>query len=454
MYDLILKNGTVISGQGEEAIDLAIKGGKIAGRLSPGMEVETAEIIDAAGLHVFPGVVDGHCHMRDPGRMEREDFWTGTQAAAAGGITTACEMPISIPPVYTAEIFHQRAETVQPRSLIDFALYGTAGYENIEHIQGLADAGAVAFKTYLHPAEPGREKEFTGLICPDSATQYEAMEMVAKTGRRHCLHCETNELVEMFTARLKQTGRMDGRVHSECRPGVCEDSSVALSLSMAADLDASLVICHMSSAGAVQLVKEAKARGVNVVAETCPSYIFMSDDYLEKFGPYAKNNPPLRSEENRQRLWEYIYDGTIDYIATDHSPWRPESKDGGIFDANAGLASFDMILPLLIDAINRGVIEPGKVATMLCEKPAEVFQLNSKGHLTPGFDADFVLVDMGGSFVFDKSKSHSKAGETMKAFDGMKLSGKIRSTWVRGTKVQEDGQTTAEAGYGRLVTPR
>ena len=454
MYDLIIKNGSVVSGEGVEAIDLAIKDGKIAGLLAPGAEDETQETLDASGLHIFPGVVDGHCHMRDPGRMEREDFWTGTQAAAAGGITTACEMPISIPPVYTADIFQQRAETVQPRALIDFALYGTAGYENVEHIEGLAEAGAVAFKTYLHPAEPGREKEFTGLICPDSASQYETMEMVAKTGRRHCLHCETNELVEMFTARMKKTGRTDGRVHTECRPAVCEDSSVALSLSMAADLNASLVICHMSSAGAVQLVKEAKARGVDVVAETCPSYIFMSDEYLQKFGPYAKNNPPLRSEENRQRLWEFINDGTIDYIATDHSPWRPESKDGGIFDANAGLASFDMILPLLLDGINRAVITPEKTVRMLSEKPAEVFQLSSKGHLKPGFDADFVLVDMGSSFVFDKSKSHSKAGETMKAFDGMELSGRIRSTWVRGTKVQEDGQTTADAGYGRLVTPQ
>ncbi len=178
MYDLIIKNGSVVSGAGIEAINLAVKDGKIAACLSSGADAEAAEILDAEGLHIFPGVVDGHCHMRDPGRMEREDFWTGTQAAAAGGITTACEMPISIPPVYTAEIFRQRAETVQPRALIDFALYGTAGYENIEHIQGLADAGAVAFKTYLHPAEPGREKEFTGIICPDSASQYEAMEML------------------------------------------------------------------------------------------------------------------------------------------------------------------------------------------------------------------------------------------------------------------------------------
>lgn len=453
LYDLLIKNGTLVSSEGERLIDIGITKGKIAAHLLPGEEIQAKEIVDAIGLHVFPGIVDGHCHMRDPGRMEREDFWTGTQAAAAGGITTVCEMPISIPPVYTAEILKKRVETVQPRALIDFALYGTAGFENLDEIQGLADAGAVAFKTYLHPAEPGREKEFTGIICPDPGSQYEAMEAVARTGRRHCLHCETNDMVVMFTRRLRESGRTDGLVHTESRPAVCEDSSVALSLAIGASLDASMVICHMSSAGAVQLVKEAKARGVDVIAETCPSYLFMSDAYLEKFGPYAKNNPPLRSEENRQQLWEYINDGTIDYIATDHSPWRPESKDGGIFTANAGIASFDMILPLMIDAINRGVISYSKAATMLNEKPADTFKLSQKGHLKPGYDADFVLVNMADEFIFDMKKSYSKAGQTMHIFDGQKLLGKIQSTWVRGTKVHEDGKTTAKAGHGQFVRP-
>lgn len=452
-FDLLIKNGTLVSSEGERLQDIAIGNGKVAALLTPGQDLAAEEIIDAKGLHVFPGIVDGHCHMRDPGRMEREDFWTGTQAAAAGGITTVCEMPISIPPVYTAEILKQRAETVQPRALIDFALYGTAGFENLDEIQGLADAGAVAFKTYLHPAEPGREKEFTGLICPDSGSQYETMEVVAKTGLRHCLHCETNEMILMFTKKLKNSGRTDGLVHTESRPAVCEDSSVALSLAIGTTVGASMVICHMSSAGAVQLVKEAKARGVDVMAETCPTYIFMSDEYLKKFGPYAKNNPPLRSEENKQKLWEYINDGTMDYIATDHSPWRPESKDGGIFTANSGIASFDMIMPLMIDAINHHVISYSKAAAMLSEKPAEVFKLGEKGHLKPGYDADFVLVNMKDEFIFDMKKSYSKAGETMHVFDGRKFSGKIKSTWVRGTKVHEDGKTVAEAGHGQFVRP-
>lgn len=292
MFDLLIKNGTLVSGQGTALMDIAVTDGKVAAVFSPGQNISAKDILDATGLHIFPGVVDGHCHMRDPGRMEREDFWTGTQAAAAGGITTVCEMPISIPPVYTAEILHQRKETVQPRALVDFALYGTAGYENLDHVQELADAGAVAFKTYLHPAEPGREKEFTGIVCPDAGSQYETMEAVAKTGRRHSIHCEVNEMVNFFTARMKETGRTDGKVHSECRPAVCEDASVAMTLAIAANLDATVIIPHMSSANAIDLVKEAKARGVDVVAETCPSYLFMNTDYLDKFGAYAKNNPP------------------------------------------------------------------------------------------------------------------------------------------------------------------
>lgn len=453
MFDLVIQNAILVSGDAVAPMDLAILDGKVAALVMPGQSVPARETLDAGGLHIFPGVVDGHCHMRDPGRMEREDFWTGTQAAAAGGITTVCEMPISIPPVYTPEILHQRRETVQPRALVDFALYGTAGYENIEHIQGLADAGAVAFKTYLHPAEPGREKEFTGIVCPDAGSQYETMEAVAATGRRHSLHCEVNEMVNFFTARMKKTGRTDGIVHTHCRPAVCEDASVALSLAMASSLKASLVIAHMSSADAVTLVREAKARGVDVVAETCPSYLFMNSDYLAKFGVYAKNNPPLRSEENRLRLWEHLHAGDIDYIATDHSPWRPESKQGDIFTANAGLAGFDMILPLLVDAVNRGLLTPARVAQLVSEAPADIYGLDRKGRLKPGCDADFVLVDMDAEYAFDKSRSHSKAGELMHVFDGMKLKGRIRSTWVRGTKVQEEGQTVAPAGYGQFVRP-
>lgn len=454
MFDIIIKNGIVVSGTETKAMDVAISGGKVVALLEPNQDVDAAETVDASGLHVFPGVVDAHCHMRDPGRMEREDFWTGTQAAAAGGITTVCEMPISIPPVYTAEILEQRRDTVQPRALIDFALYGTAGYENLDHVQELADAGAVAFKTYLHPAEPGREKEFTGIVCPDAGSQYETMETVAKTGRRHCLHCEVNEMVNFFTARLKKTGRTDGKVHSECRPSVCEDASVGLTLAMAASLGAPVTICHMSSADAIVLVNEAKARGVDVVVESCPTYLFMNDGYLDKFGAWAKNNPPLRSEENRLRLWDHLLAGSIDYIATDHSPWRPESKEGGIFDAYAGMASFDMILPLMLDAINNGKLTAPQAARLLSERPAEVYDLNTKGRLMPGYDADFVLVNMDEQFIFDKSKSHSKAGEVMRVFDGMKLDGRIKSTWVRGTKVQEEGQTVAPAGYGQFVRPQ
>ncbi len=453
MFDLLIKNGILVSGTDVRPTDLAISDGKVAALFEPGQQIEAGESVDAQGLHVFPGVVDGHCHIRDPGRMEREDFWTGTQAAASGGITTVCEMPISIPPVYTAEILYQRRDTVQPRALVDFALYGTAGYENLDHIQELADAGAVAFKTYLHPAEPGREKEFTGIVCPDAGSQYGTMEAVARTDRRHCLHCEVNDMVNFFTARMRKTGRTDGRVHSECRPQVCEDASVAMTLAMAASLNASIVICHMSSADALDLVREARVRGVDVVAETCPTYLFMNTDYLDKFGVFAKNNPPLRSEENRLRMWEHIAAGTIDYIATDHSPWRPESKQGGIFDAYAGMASFDMILPLMLDAINKGWISASKAAVMLSERPAEVFKLGRKGQLRTGFDADFVLVDMDATFVFDKSRSHTKAAELMHVFHGMELSGRIKSTWVRGTKVQEEGQTLGAAGHGQFVKP-
>ncbi len=456
MYDLIIGNGTVVFSDGARKTDLFVKDGKIVSDSSAEQAPEAVEYVNAEGLYIFPGCVDAHCHIRDPGRKEREDFWTGTQAAAAGGITTICEMPISIPPVYTGEILRSRAETVQPESLIDFALYGAAGYDNIDEIQGLADAGAVAFKTYLHPAEKGRENEFTGLICPDEGTQYDVMKAVAATGRKHSFHCENNPLVEFFTKRLVESGKTTGIAHALSRPSVCEDFSVASTIAMAASLDASITICHMSSPTAVQLVKEAKARGVKVSAETCPPYLFMDDSALEAFGPYAKNNPPLRSKKEAEGLWQYIEDGTIDFVATDHSPWRPESKTCGlddIFKAYAGMPGFDLLLPSFLDAINRQMLSFGDAARLLAEAPAKMANLTQKGSLAPGYDADFVIVDMNKQFVFDKDKSHSKAGEIMLPHHGRKFQGAILSTWLRGIKVQENGVTTAQPGTGQFVLP-
>ena len=306
---------------------------------------------------MFPGLVDTHVHLRDPGHTEREDFTTGTQAAAAGGITTILEMPISTPTVNSAEVFRQRRAIVGPKAIVDYALYGAAGHDNFDEIQAMVDEGAVAFKTFLHAPQPGREHEFVGLFCIDEGLLRDLMFVVAKTGVPHTFHCENNAMLHTLQHRLEASGRTDPMAHAEMRPTVVEDVSVATMLAIAAETGGRVQVVHMSSPRAAQLVKEAKARGVRVTGETCPHYLFLSEDELRAFGPYAKCNPVLRSNADREAFWAYVLDGTIDVIGSDHAPYVAEEKDRGsdnIFKAMAGFPGLEVQFPLMLSAYHDG----------------------------------------------------------------------------------------------------
>lgn len=455
-YDLVIHGGTLVTGESVRPSNLAIRSGRVVAILDAGEVPDAAERVDATGLHILPGVIDTHVHFRDPGRMDREDFTSGTKAAAAGGITTVMEMPISQPPVNSGEVLAQRAEQVQQRALVDFALYGAAGHDNMGQIAGLKEAGAVAIKTFLHAPMPGREQEFAGLWCTDEGILRELMIEVADTGLRYCLHCENNTILERLEREFLAAGRTDGIAHAESRPPLVEDTSVAMVLAMAASIGGPVHIVHMSSPLAAQLAKEAKARGVDVTVETCPQYLFLTDDALREFGPFAKCNPALRSAEDVERFWPYLVDGTIDVVGSDHSPFHVAEKERGldnIFNAPAGMPGLETMLPLMLDAVNRGRLTLPQVARLMSERAAELFRLPGKGRIQPGSDADLVLVDLSATWTFDPDRSFSKAGALMKPYAGREIQGQVIATYVRGTKVYDRGEITAEPGHGRFIRP-
>ena len=189
VHDLVVAGGTLVTSTGVRRADIAVTGGRIAAVEPPGTELEAATVVDAHGQHILPGVIDTHVHTRHPGVAEREDFLSGTSAAAAGGITTLFEMPISKLPVNSGDALARRAALLQPTAVIDYALYGGAGHDNLEAIAGQAAAGAVAFKTFLQPPPPSRLDEFAGLWCTDEVRLREVMRAVKATGLRHCFHC-------------------------------------------------------------------------------------------------------------------------------------------------------------------------------------------------------------------------------------------------------------------------
>ena len=455
-FDLVITGGLVVTSKKVFPATIAIQEGHIAGVLDPVERPAANQHVAADGLHILPGLIDTHIHFRDPARPDREDFISGTSAAAAGGVTTIFEMPISEPAVNSGQILTERSRQVQPRAIVDFALYGAAAHDNLDQIPAMAAAGAIAFKTFLTAPPPGRTQEFIGLSCPNVGNLPEVMAAVAQTGLLHCFHCENNDLLEYYKQKMVAAGRGDGLAHAESRPPIVEDVSVANVLALAEDIGGRVQVVHISSHRAAQLAQEAKRRGVAVTVETCPQYLFLTFEALRDHGPFAKCNPALRSAEEVAALWPYLLDGTIDVVGSDHSPYRPTEKETGlddVFKAPAGMPGVESMLPLMLTAVNQGQLTLPQVARLMAERAAELFHLPSKGQIAPGCDADLTLVDMTTAWTFDRHQCFSKAKDNMRAYHGRAMQGQVVSTLVRGVTVYHQGKITGQPGHGRFLRP-
>lgn len=455
-HDLIITGGTLVSSGRQRPATLAIRDGKIADVLPPDTRADAAEALDVTGLHVLPGVIDTHVHTRHPGVEAREDFLSGTSAAAAGGITTLFEMPISKLPVNSGASLRARAEAMQPTALIDFALYGGAGHENLDTMAEQADAGAVAFKTFLQPPPATRLDEFFGLWCTDEALLRDVMREVAATGLRHCFHCEHTPTFEALQRRLEAAGRVTGRAHAESRPAIVEEMSAAIVLALAEELGARVQVVHCSSPRTARLARDARGRGVDATVETCPPYLFFTDEALDRLGPFAKCNPPLRGEADVAALRACVRDGLISVIGTDHSPFLAEDKARGadnIFLAPPGLCGLEVMVPLMLTAVHQGWLTLEAVAALLSENAARLFHLPGKGRLDTGADADLTIVDLGARWTYDASTAMTRSRDNMRIYDGVELQGRVVHTLVRGVPVYRDGALVGRPGHGQLVRP-
>lgn len=454
--DLVIKNGTIVRSDGVFQGNIHVNKGKIIALTDHSYVPPSDELIDAQGLHVLPGVIEPHLHLRDPSINEREDFESGTKACAAGGITSIVEHPISSPSVYNAAILKNRIEAVKHKAVIDYGFYGGAGFDNLDEMEGLAEAGIMGFKTFLPLSPPGREDEFKGLNAKDDGYLYQILEIAAKTDIPALFHLEDNTLLNLFEERIKAKGRLDPMAHIDSRPEICEITAVAKLLAMAEDTGAKVQLVHMSTDRAVALAKYYRTKGVSISIETCPQYLLLDSSDMENGGAFAKMNPPLRSKKTQERLWEYVLDGTIDMIVSDHSPFLIEEKERGnknIFDCPPGHPGLETLLPLMLNEVSKGRLTLEQLSALMAENVARIYRMKQKGKIEIGKDADFVLIDMNQEWVIKAEDMYTKSKGTAKLFEGFVIKGKPVRTVLRGTTIMKNGEVIGKPGEGNFLTP-
>ncbi|MGB0386294.1 MAG: dihydroorotase [Ardenticatenaceae bacterium] len=455
--DLAIINGRIVTEHATYSANLGIVGGKIVTISAPGESLAAKQTIDAAGLLVLPGAIDIHFHCRAPAYPERGDFYTETRAAAAGGVTTVFEMPISKPGCATPETLRQRRQLAEQMCVVDFALFGAPGTLKRDDVLAMSAEGAIAFKIFMHRAPLGREDEFIGICLTNDDELHQALQLTKEAGRRLVVHCESDDMLEGRIQRLREAERNDLSAHMESRPPVVEAVAIARLLTLAEDVGAPVHIAHVSSAHALRIIERFQRDGVDVTAETCPHYLFFDEsDYL-RVGPYAKINPPIRSKSDQEALWQGVSEGSISVVTTDHSPYRHPEKEVGWHDfwrCPSGAPGVQMLLPMMISAALQGRLTLNQAVRCIASQPARLFGLApQKGTLQPGSDADICLYDPRPELVMTHDRMVSQARDVDKLYLGMKMQGQVLYTLVRGQIAFAHGNVLAQAGSGQFVRP-
>lgn len=456
-FDTLIRNGDVVTENQIEPLDVAIHDGKIAQLLARGTPAEAVETIDAAGQLVLPGAIDIHFHCRAPAYPERGDFATETRAAAAGGVTTIFEMPISKPCCATGDIFRARKALGEENVYVNFALYGAPGLLKPAEIEAMVSEGAIGFKIFMTGAPAGRNDEFEGLCLPDVPGLYQAMRLVADTGLVCAVHAENDQLLEWHTAQLKAAQRNDIAAHGESRPPHVEALAVATLLSLNETIGMNLHIAHLSSKETLEVFRRFKRTGSTASAETCPHYLFFTEADMERVGPYAKINPPLRKSDDVEALWGGISDGSLMAVTTDHSPFTVEEKERArtdIWRTPPGAPGVEELVLGMMDAALSGRLSIEKAVQLISTNGAKRFGIYpQKGVIATSADADIVIYDPRQTTTIHQDMLFSKARACDKLYEGMSFKGKVCRTLVNGRTVFRDGEITGEKGWGKFVRP-
>jgi allantoinase len=445
----LVAGGTVATDYGVFPADLLIEGELVASIADPGSSDSADEVIDATGLIVMPGAIDPHAHFEDPGHTEREDFTTGTMAAAAGGITTVIEHPLTYPPVTTAALYREKREMAKEKVVVDFGLWGALTAPSLPEIREQWREGAMGFKAFMPFSEPAyphvTDAEFLA-----------GMHEVAAVEGLVLVHAENDSLLQAGLARMQDEGRRDPMAHHESRPPFIEEEAVHRALFLAAHAGVRIQIVHVSSPVSAKLVRQAKDEGRPASMEICPHHLLLDLDDLVRLGPYGRCAPALRDRPLVEELWRFVLDGTADSLVSDHCAYTLEEKEPGwedIFAAPLGCQVMQETVPLVLDeAFHRRGMRLDAFVRFASTNAARIVGLYPrKGSLLPGADADVVLVDLDAEWTVD-AKAQQFSKNPWSPFEGRKAHSKIVRTLVRGDSVYAEGEILAEPGFGKFLS--
>jgi allantoinase len=443
--DLAIINGLLVDSKTVRPGVLYIKGGKITG-ITQALENHPQEVIDAKGLYVLPGAIDGHVHMMDPGYTDREDFITGTRAAARGGVTTVIDHHRTKPQVFGQKELVEKREYLKDRSVVDFGLLGGLNLTNLGSLRELWEEGALGFKGFtceLHEAEALR-----------MGNLMEILSEIQKFNGIALFHCEEDSLLKKAEERLRKEGRKDRSTVSEWRSPEAEEVAVRTLIYAAKKTGARAAVAHTSLPFLALTLAAARAQGVSVYTETCPQYLCLKEEDLESKGPFVKFTPPPRKKEEVEKMEWCLSHGLIDMVNSDHCPYPRSEKEAGLEDiwrAPFGIPGVETAIAILLDGVAAGKWTLSRVVEVRSEKPAMIYGLvEQKGFLRVGNDADLIFVDMKRKRRLEDREIFSKCGWT--PYQGKETAGDVVLTMVRGKVVMRDGKVIGEPGWGRFVT--
>lgn len=434
-YDLIIRNGNIVTSESVAKGDIAIKDGKIAELSIKGISAKGANELNAEGLHVFPGLIDSHVHFNEPGRTEWEGAETGSKSLAAGGVTTYFDMPLnSTPPTINKESLDLKRKLSEEKSVINPNYWGGLVPENIDNLKELHDNGVIGFKAFMSPS--GIEDFHHA----DDTTLYKGMKEIASFGSLLAVHAESTVICEQLATKKLQEGKTSARDYVESRPIISEIEAVRRIISYAEATGCKLHIVHASSRKVVQVVEEAKRRGVDVTVETCGHYLSLTVKDLEEKGGLAKCAPPLRDEDELEDLWVAVANGEIDIISSDHSPAPASMKTitDNYFEGWGGISGAQSTFNVMLtEGYAKRNLPLEKIVTLMAKNPAKIFGLTNKGDITVGYDADFTIVNLDESFRLENGDLFYRHQHS--PYVGMTFKGKVKTTIVSGEVVYENG---------------